>query len=184
MIGNMHNPKGFTLVELLVAAALFATVIAVAVNLFILTLRKPLIEVDNQHLQEEVSYLFETLSNRMLESQIGYGYYSATITNPQSELYLTDADGNNTYRYYLSGGQVRYEDLTTGLNYPITTTASSDVTIDTIRFYIYPQSDPTDPTAGVNNQPSVVVLVTGHSAKDAARTFKLQTMLTTRVYVR
>jgi prepilin-type N-terminal cleavage/methylation domain-containing protein len=182
MIGAMQNRKGFTLVELLVAAALFATVIAVAVNLFILALRRPLIEVDNQHLQEEVTYMFEVLANRLTTSTIAYG--NTAITNPTSELYLTDPRGSAVYRYYLSGSQILVEEVSTGISTPMTTTANNDVAIDSLRFYVYPQSSPADPSAAVNNQPAVVVAVSGHSVKDTARTFKIQTLLTSRIYVR
>lgn len=186
MTGAMYNRKqlsqGFTLVELIVAAALFATVIAVSVNLFILTLRKPLIEVDNQHLQEEVSYLFELLANKMTTATIDYDSYGGTLTNPVTDLYLNEE--GVIMRYYLSGGQIMQEDVAATTSTPVTTTSNNDVLIDSVRFYGYPTSDPTDPATSINYQPTVLVAITGHSVKDSTRTFKVQTLLTTRGYVR
>ena len=76
------------------------------------------------------------------------------------------------------------EDISSATSSPVTTTANNDIVIDSLRFYVYPQSNPADPSAAVNNQPAVVIAVTGHSVKDSARTFKVQTLLTSRIYVR
>ncbi len=180
----MHNRKGFTLVELLVAAALFATVVVIAVNIFILTLRRPLQEIDNQHVQEEISYLFEALAFQVRSNQLDYTQYT-TITNPVAELYLVDLDGSSDQvRLYLSSGQVWLELITTGVSYPVTTVSSNDVSIDSLQFFIYPQTDPSDPSVGDNYQPAVVMYVAGHSVKDPTVTFSAQTLMTFRAYVR
>lgn len=180
----MHNRKGFTLVELLVAAALFATVVVIAVNIFILTLRKPLQEIDNQHVQEEISYLFEALAFQVRSNQLDYGQYTA-ITNPVAELYLVGLDGTSDQsRLYLSSGQVFLEKISTGSTYPLTTVSSNDVMIDVLQFFIYPQTDPSDPSVGDNFQPAVVLYISGHSVKDPTVTFSAQTLMTFRAYVR
>lgn len=180
----MHNRKGFTLVELLVAAALFATVVVIAVNIFILTLRKPLQEIDNQHVQEEISYLFEALAFQVRSNQLDYTR-QGVITNPESELYLVGLDGtSDQVHLYLSSGQVWLEKVTTGATYPLTTVSTNDVSIDSFQFFIYPQTDPTDPSVGDNYQPAVVMYVSGHSVKDPTVTFSAQTLMTFRSYVR
>ncbi|MFA6474908.1 MAG: prepilin-type N-terminal cleavage/methylation domain-containing protein [Patescibacteria group bacterium] len=183
----MHNRKGFTLVELLVAAALFATVMAVTVNLFILALRKPLTGIDTQHVQEEMNFFLETLASQMTSAEISYSSYTIIpLVNPVNDLYLavSDTGGVVTYRYFLMGGQVIRKNVATDIDTPITTSVHNDVVIDALSFYIYPQTNPTDPTLNINYQPSVMILITGHSVKDASQIYKLQTFLTTRQYAR
>lgn len=173
---------GFTIVELVVAAALFATIVTVAVNLFVLTLRQPLTEVDNQHLQEEIDFVFEGLASNLSDLTIDYDEYAATITNPQATLYL-HGDTQEVY-ITLVGGQIMFTNTTTGLSSPLTSLNNDDVEIDTLSFYIYPQSDPADVTNNVNYQPAVVMRIAGHSVKQTQRTFQAQSFLTLRTYVR
>lgn len=181
MIGVMLNRKGFTLVELLVAAALFATVVVVAVNIFILTLRKPLLQIDNQHLQEEIVYAFELLEYQLSQGQIDYTAYT-TLTNPVTELYFLSE--SEQMKLYLTGGQVVVENVASGEQYPLTTTAGGDVTIDDLVMYVYPTTDPSNPTSGPDYQEAVVVYMSGHSVNDTATTFAAQTFITFRKYVR
>lgn len=185
MIGVMLNHKGFTLVELLVAAALFSTVVVVAVNIFVLTLRKPLLQIDNQHLQEEIVYAFELMEYQLSQAQIDYATYTTLyggITNPVTELYFFN--GSDQLKMYLTGGQIVLENTTSSEKYPLTTTASGDVAIDELTMYIYPTTDPTDPANGINDQEAVVVYISGHSVLDPTTTFAAQTFITFRNYVR
>ncbi|EKD79544.1 MAG: hypothetical protein ACD_41C00041G0004 [uncultured bacterium] len=177
----MRHPKGFTLVELLVAAALFATVVVVAVNMFVVTLNKPLRQIDNQHLQEEIAYAFELLEYQLSQGKINYAAYT-TISNPVTTLYFW-ADGEQM-KLYLTGGQVVIENIASGEEYPLTTTAGGDVTIDDLVMYLYPTTDPADPANGVNYQEAVVVYLSGHSVVDPNTTFAAQTFITFRNYVR
>lgn len=177
----MLNRKGFTLVELLVAAALFATVVVVAVNIFILTLRKPLLQIDNQHLQEEIVYAFELLEYQLSQAKIDYTYYSS-ITNPLTELYYL-VDGAQM-KLFLSGGQIIVEEVASGVQYPLTTTAGGDIFIDDLILYAYPKTDPSNPISGPDYQEAVVVYISGHSVNDPNTTFAAQTFITFRTYVR
>ncbi|EKD79655.1 MAG: hypothetical protein ACD_41C00016G0002 [uncultured bacterium] len=181
----MRLHKGFTLVELLVAAALFATVVVVAVNIFVLTLRKPLRQIDNQHVQEEINYVFELLSYQISQATIDYDTYDTLyggITNPVSELYI-DLTGDEL-EIFLDSGQIWLGNLVSGDKYPLSSTVDGDVEIDELTFYVYPTSDPTDPANGVHYQEAVVVYISGHGVQDPTATFAAQTFITFRSYVR
>lgn len=183
MIGAMQLRKGFTLVELLVAAALFATVVVVAVNIFILTLRKPLRQIDNQHLQEEVSYVFEVMSYQLTQAQIDYSLYGGSITNPVNTLYLT-FPGDEQVEISLDSGQIILANLTSSDKTPLSSTVNGDVEIDELVFYVYPTADPTDPANGIDRQEAVVAYISGHSVQDVATEFAAQTFITFRSYAR
>lgn len=182
--GNMaikqNNNSGFTLVEMLVAAAVFAIVMVIAVDLFVLVLRTPLQQVDTQHVQEELNYVFEQVAQTARVSQIDYNSYAA-FTNPQTDLYFKTA--TTTTHIYLSGGQI-VESVDSGAAVPLTTSSSSDVVISQMVVYVYPGTDPADTSSIVNNQETVVLYLEGRSMADPSHPVSAQTMITLRYYAR
>lgn len=179
---------GFTLVELVVASALFAVIVALAVNLFVAALRTPIQEIERHHLYEQVTYVFEQSTYYIHRSSIDYSHYGASTTNPVTELYLTANDGSDeNYRIYLDSGQMKV-DITVGNNstitYPLTTSPTTDVYIQAAKFYVYPTVDSFDPANNNNNQPAVVVYVQGYSVKRPTSVFSMQTLITLRRYER
>lgn len=181
---SQRMAAGFTLVEMLVAAALFSLVMISAVNLFIIFLRRPLQQIDEYHVYEEVNYALNELTAHARESYIDYATY-VTVTNPATDLYMVEADGVQ-FHAYLSAGQL-WVDTTNGsttTTTPLTSSSTADVYIDSFTVYLYPSLDPFDVTTGENSQPAVVISIVGHSVTNTTVTFASQTLISTRVYER
>ncbi len=189
MIGNMRNKSGFTLVEIVVAAALFSMIMVAAVNLFVLFLREPLQQIDEFHVYEEINNVMAQLTSYSRDQMIDYSVsdYSSGFSNPQSKLYLVSTDATTSTEIYLSSGQL-FATITTGttpVTTPLTSNSSNQVFIDTFNVYVYPNSDPFDLAASPpNSQPAVVVHIVGHSVTDTSVTYTAQTLISTRVYER
>lgn len=187
MHSKFHTTAGFTLVEILVAAAVFAIVMVIAVDVFVLVLRKPLKQVDTQHVQEELNYVFEKIASDVRTKGIDYTTYPSGFGNPQTEIYLTN--GSTKTRLYLSAGRLFHSDTSIGsgavTTVPLTTSNSSDVVIDQMTVYVYPTTDPTKTTGTVtNHQEAIVLYLAGHSTADPTKSITAQTVFTLRYYAR
>lgn len=183
---SRNQPAGFTLLELVVASAIFVVLITLAVNVFVLVLRVPIRAIDQHHLYEEVTYVFEQATYQIHHATIDYAS-QGTMTNPEIQLYLLANDGSgDRYQLYLNSGQINMAVTTSSGTtiYQLTSDPTTDVYIDTLQFYIYPTVDPFDPDSNNNNQPAVVMHMTGHSVHNAAVMFSMQTLITLRVYER
>lgn len=193
MLSKYKNPKskiqtGFTLVEALVASAVFMVIVVMAIDLFLLFLRGPFSQIDAKHVEEQLTYIFEEFGYHIRTSTIDYSRYPS-ITNPMSELYIIDAQGQPEKVFLGDGvttnlGQIYIvSDLGT---FPFTTDATTDIYVDTLEFYIYPSSDPAavTVTSAVNAQAAVVMFISAHSVSDPAITQAAQSLVTLRYYVR
>lgn len=190
--GNMaikqNNNSGFTLVEMLVAAAVFAIVMVIAVDLFVLVLRTPLQQVDTQHVQEELNYVFEQVAQTARVNQIDYDAYKILYPSGFPDPLPDDAGlyfktATTTTHIYLSSGQI-VESVDGGAAVPLTTSGSSDVVITRMVVYVYPGHDPADTSSIVNSQETVVLYLEGRSTADPSHPVSAQTMITLRYYAR
>lgn len=195
MIGNMpikqfklrHRAvaKGFSIVEIVVAAALFSMLMVAAVNLFVIFLRGPLQQIDEYHVYEEVNNALWELNRVVYSDKIDYAAYG-TVSNPETDLYLMTADNSETTHIYMSGGQLFATIVNAGVSdtTALTSSGSGDVYIDTFNVYVYPSLDPFTIANATNSQPAVVIQIVAHSVSDPTVSFVAQTLITTRVYER
>lgn len=191
---NRNRAAGFTIVELLIAAAVFVILVTLVVDLFLLFLRSSYEHAEQEQLEQSISYvMFELASHLHSDGIIDYSRYS-TITNPQTELYTMTYDALSSTTIFLGtgtppneeAGQIYAEDVATGLSEPLTPDPIGDIYVDSLEFYIYPGADPYDPTVSPtqNNQPTVLVRIKAHSAEDATMTSTYQSLITSRYYAR
>lgn len=186
----MQRPKrsqraGFSLIEIVVAAALFSVVMVAAVNLFVIFLRRPLQQIDEFHVYEEVNNVLWELNQAAHSEMIDYTSYG-TIANPENDLYLLSADGTDTIHIYLSSGQLFADIVNDGgaSTVSLTSVSSSEVYIDTFNVHVYPTVDPFDIAIATNSQPAVVIQIVAHSVSNVDLIFTAQTLITTRIYER
>lgn len=177
--------QGFTIVEIVVAAALFSVIMVAAVNLFVIFLRRPLQQIDEYHLYEEVNNALWELNRAVYSEKIDYAIYG-TVSNPETDLYLVSADNSETTHIYLSSGQLFATIVTAGVpdTIALTSSSSNDVYIDTFNVYVYPSLDPFIIANATNSQPAVVIQIVAHSVSNPDVSFTTQTLITTRVYER
>lgn len=191
---NHKHPTGFSIIELLIAAAVFVTVITIVVDLFLLFIRTNYQQAEQEQLEQSMSFVLFDLSGQLHTSQvIDYSRYGS-VTNPQTELYTQRRDSFATGTYFLgtgipfneAAGQIYYRDVATGTIEPITPDPVGDIYVDSLEFYVYPSTDPVDVTVSpvVNNQPAVLVRIKAHVTEDSSITATYQTLITSRYYAR
>ena len=180
------QPSGFTIVEVLVSAAVFVVVVVAIVNVILLFIKGPLNQAAEKQLQNELDYFYQQAFKEIPWSTIDYSAYPSGITNPESDLHLLsetpDVVQQPVYVYLNATGQIMVDDSVNPA-YPVT---SADIVVTTLEFYIYPQTDPFDVTGPtvVNNQPTVVLYVVAHDAEDPEIELSYQSTITSRFYIR
>lgn len=186
---NNHSESGLTLVEVLVATAIFVITIVIAMDLFMIFVRNNWDEVSRKRLEDQMTFVFEFAGDEIQKSLLDYPSFPASM--PSNALYLTDENGQKSI--IALGGDPAIATLggTSDVLYtsdyvnlsPIT---SESISVTKIRFYIYPSADPFDLTTGVypNNQPTVVMYMKAEDQDDSAINLEYQTMITARYYGR
>lgn len=162
MIGNRITMKknkdrknsGFTLIETLVALAIFSTATMIALSIFISanTLQQKTIAI--QKGQSDARYALELIARKIRLGEIDYEYYNqyyGGITSPMTELALRDSNGlparfkleNNIIKMCSSFSQA-------GLTNTQSETCSGawvnitpdNIYINNLKFYIAPDENP------------------------------------------
>lgn len=174
-----NNRNGFTVVELLVATAVFVIVVTAIVQLLFMFLRGPLQQIRQKQLEEQLTYATSEISHYIRQSKIDYT--SVTGAPPYTALNLTLAD-QTSVSFALSDSAITFTQAGTTANL-----TGSKVEIQSLQFYIYPGTDPTTTTPGVaatNNQPGIVTIITARRTDAPNITAQFQTLTTSRYYAR
>jgi len=190
---NRLNREGMTLIEMLVATAIFMIIVIVVVDLAILFNKNPEDMFRQKKLEREMDYTMEFIAQKIRTNKIDYDIYEGMVTdyltkswnNPSNRLYLYSNEDEHIY-FAFDSNMITYYD-STGLS---ETLHSSDIIIDNAKFFIKPYKDPFiyDSTSGYsyNEQPRVVISLQAHHVSDTDLEYPLylQTAITTRTYER
>lgn len=98
MTGSHSNIRpGFTLIEVLVAVAVFSITTVMAVNLFIIFVQQQRRTLNQQELQNDARAVMEQVAKDVREGSIDYEYYATTFSGIQQKLFteLTSQAANN-----------------------------------------------------------------------------------------
>lgn len=152
--------KGFSLVELLVATALFTTVVAVSAGSFLSILEASRQSRELNELMLAVDFAMEDMSRTMRT-----GSDFEIFDGGERIVFEDEGSGDTTYR--LVGNEIRktspaFTDL------PLT---PENVTISELNFSLEPS---------LNDQPRVIINVVGQLGSSIEDTFYLQTSVTQR----
>jgi prepilin-type N-terminal cleavage/methylation domain-containing protein len=181
--------KGFSLMEMIVATALFLTVTTVSIGIF-LSVTKANTKINAmQKVENEIRYIIEIISKKVRLGTIYYDYYdivySGNFNNPASILALSD-NANNIFYFMLNGdgsspGIVQMS-LDGGSNWSDLSTNS--VIVDSLDFYILPESDPFSQDATTIKQPMVTLFLEAHYNRGDSSDgqIKIQTTIGSRQY--
>lgn len=166
---NENSRAGFTLVELIVAIAVFATVVTLVSSIFVSSVGSQRKNMNNQDVLDNGRYVLETMGRAIRQSTIVTsdgtisGAAGLTINHPTKGLAV---------RYFLEGGQVKE---TSGGN--TTTLSSSNVSVQGLTFVVQGNGS-TD-----NTQPRVVISLSLKNSQGLSATenvINLQTTVTPR----
>ncbi len=124
------NNKGFTLVEILISASLFAMVVAIATNIFLFTGRLQRLMANSINVSDNISLTLEIISRdaRMAQLRPGQPMFSSS---PQSSIAFMDYRGQNVI-YRLNNGRIEKSE-NGGVFLPLT---PSNVNVENLRFII------------------------------------------------
>lgn len=162
-IGNwkLEINKGFTLIELIVAMAVFATVITVVSSIFVSSVGSQRKNVNQQEVLENARYVLETISRSIRQSTV------VTSDSTSSSLSLSHPT-KGAVAYTLNNGQI----LENG-----TALSSGGITVERLSFIIQGNS------ATDNIQPRVTISISlkdNQAQAGTASAINLQTTVTPR----
>lgn len=194
----MKQPKGFTLVEMLVAISIFSIVIVVVADLFARSNQVRMRASINQEVQGNAQLIMGQLTDRFRSGTVDYDAYGGQIVNIQEDtFYFIDEQGVNTVVTTSSDLSfcpdaksipciVISEDG--GANFQSLT--PSGVRVPKLDFYIDPPQSPTESNGKgfvYDIQPRVTIVVGLQSTiarEDLAKIFYFQTSVSSRVLLR
>lgn len=188
-IHRTNNQFGFTLVELLVAIAIFVTALTAASAIFTYANRSQRITRAVTDTQSDARFALEVMAQQARRGSIDYAsteYGGAIASNPQDVLVLRDASASQVwFRRTASGSRGVVEMSEDGTAWVELTPPS--VSVDVLKFYLSPATDPFGASPASNVSPRVtIVMVTSSEGVGAEHLFPtyLQTTIASRQYAR
>ena len=192
-ISSQPNQCAFTLIEMVIAVAIFSIAIVIISGIFLSTIKAQRKASAILEAQAEARYALEVMTRKIREGYIDYDYsgYSGGITSPEVELALKDLDGNPIIFFQ----DTTCDDadsspcikMSLGGNTQLLT--GKGLKVNNLKFYISPLEDPFipdfDPSTG--NQPRVTIVMTIQSVgtrPEQIATVFLQTTASSRYYQR
>ncbi len=204
MIGNMlkyykslqNNKEGYTLVEMLVATALFVTVVVILIDIIILFVRDNDNDVDQRQLENDVAFVMEEAQRNFRQVFINYDHPSFSASNPVDILYMVDSNGiegmiglgshpdiapygtdpERLYVVTLDGSPTQASPLTDATTH-----------INRLEFFIYPNANPYELLPGVpatNYQQTIGMYIEAEDIDNTEVSVTAQTLITSRYYGR
>jgi len=109
---------GFTLIEMLVAMAIFSTVIGIITGIFITGIRQQKMALDSQIVLDQTSYALEYMGRalRFAKKQLdgdpvcllGSGLNVETTRGGSGIKFINHLQGNDCQEFFLENGQIKY----------------------------------------------------------------------------
>ena len=188
---NQNNESGFTLVEVLVAIAIFVSSITAISAIFAYSSKSQRTTEAISEVQSDARFAMEVMAQSIRRGSIDYAssqYEGSIDSNPQAVLVLRDNANNQIwFKRAISGSTGVVQMSETGEDGEWFDITPSDVDIDLLKFYLSPLTDPFSANPSINIQPKVTIVMTTSSATDVGEhllpTF-LQTTVSSRQYVR
>jgi len=183
------NNKGFTLVELLVSMAIFVTSVVAISTLFSYSNRTQMSTKVISEVQSDARFAIEVISQHIRRSSIYYNsaqYGGEISSNPVEVLVLEDLSGDFVwFRKGVCGGVGCVEMSEDGLSWSSLTPPG--VSVNLLKFYISPSTDPFSDNPSSNQQPKVTVVMStsaNNAQGGSVAPFYIQTTVSSRQYLR
>lgn len=186
-----NNNQGFTLMEMIIATALFLIVITVSIGIFLSVTKANNRISSMQKVENEIRYILESISKKIRLGMIYYDYYEEVygenLENPVSILALLDNADNRSYFTIngdgLSEGIIQLS-LDDGNSWGNLNT--EEIIVDKLDFYLFPEFDPFHQNSIIIKQPMVTIYLEAHYNKNDSSVgeIKIQTTVSSRQYKR
>ncbi len=178
---HVHT-SGFTLIEMLVAVALFATVVAISGGVYLSIMKAQLRSINMRKVQEDSRYALEAVGREFRMGEVDHDYYGGEIPSPTPTLALINSRGVKIkFRFESERLEKKVGD---GSFIPLTQESTK---VTNSEFYISPLTDPFV-EGGKNIQPRVTVCLTARSGSPGVpgreTEIVLQTTISSHTYKR
>ncbi|TSC95582.1 MAG: hypothetical protein Athens101410_456 [Parcubacteria group bacterium Athens1014_10] len=159
-MGN-HNSKGFTLVEMLISAAILAIIIVSACGIYLSTVGSQKKVGRMINILQDAQFVMESMVKRIRSLEIDYSYTynfdgDTGINGDEAELALKDMSNPLFHLYYRLNGTKLEQNNGSGW-LPVT---MSTIEINSLKFYINPVTDPFRHSSPGSKQPRVTIVIT------------------------
>lgn len=176
-----HKNAGFSLIELLVAMALFLTVILITTDIFVSVTQRQKVTLDYERALNEFRYNLTFIEKVARTNEINFDFYVGGVDVPEEQLIMKDKDGK-FFLFYLSENGCA-EDVDQCLHYFYEGQAdkvlsSKALGIDFINYYIKPSGNPD----GSDEQPLITIVAQGFSPNHPDKKINIQTTISSRIY--
>jgi type II secretory pathway pseudopilin PulG len=181
-----HRSSGFTLIEAVVATAVFAFVISSSLGVYLSTIQLDRKSRAGRAVSQNARFIMEYLAKEVRNGTINYASYPGGLVDttcfsglgPCSDLYLEN-QANIVEHIFLSG-----TNLVLNKNGSNTNLNSSAVLVTNARFAIQPRGDPYTTAKTFNEQPRVTIVIELKSnyGTSGTITMNLQDSFATRNY--
>ena len=174
---NIRVASGFTLVEAVVATAIFAIAFTAIVGVFLAILRVNERSKQVRLVEQNARYITEFITRELRNGTIDYSAYGGVVPVFTNTLNFIDKEGESA-SFQLSGSEIFYF----GGGAASSQLNSDGTNVTNLRFYIQPSTDPFDATPGtVQPRVSIVIGIESESLRDASH-MNLQTTISSRIY--
>ncbi|OGE87572.1 MAG: hypothetical protein A3J07_05030 [Candidatus Doudnabacteria bacterium RIFCSPLOWO2_02_FULL_49_13] len=177
----MKSQKGFTLIESVVATAVFAFVVSSILGVYVATTQLDRKSRASRAVTQNARFILEYLAKEVRNGNIDYASYPGGNAAGTADLYVED-QANLIEHFYLSG-----TNLILDKNGAVTNLNSAAVEVTKLQFLVAPVGDPYTIAKTHNEQPHVTVVLelTSNYGQQEASTIKLnlQGTFTTRGYL-
>jgi type II secretory pathway pseudopilin PulG len=175
---NQHNKiSGFTLIEAVVAASVFAFVVSSTLAVYMATLKVDTKTRAQRTVIQNARFIMDFVAKEVRNGLINYSAYPGGLANPTDTLYIVN-DASEAEQLTLNGVNLVLTKPagSTNLN-------SSQVKITKLLFYVSPVQDPLTPARLANQQPSVTIVmeVTSNYGSNPADAVKINIQSTFEV---
>ena len=198
----IKNKEGFTLIEMLVAMAIFVMFMTVLINTYTYIVRQQQATNEKRALYVEARKVFDALGNELRDGMVDYladkdsvpdcKVPSASGSSKSEVLCLVSKDDSTRRRISVEGERVkiesRFRDSVSGVfgSDKEAFLHSEEVKVKTLDFYIYPLIDPYDLEHATYDtaqfQPMVTVYAEFYLEEFPDDLLKLQTTISSRIY--
>ncbi len=124
-IFNFQKSEGFTLIELIVAMAVFATVVTIVSSIFVSTVGSQRKNVNQQAVVENARYVLETISRAIRQSTV-------QTSDGTSSVLAINHPIKGVVTYQLDNGQIKESDA----GNPASALSSSEVSVEKLSFIV------------------------------------------------
>ncbi|MBI5254587.1 prepilin-type N-terminal cleavage/methylation domain-containing protein [Candidatus Falkowbacteria bacterium] len=187
-----QSQQGFSLIELLVAMAVFLTVLLVATDIFVSVSRREQQTLVHQRALNELRYDFYFLTQQAKINQINYEMYPLELNIVETQLFLQDKNEKATiFKLSNQGCNAGVKQcllyFKEGVGWK--TLSSSAIDFDFMKFYITPNKNPFDLNKitgkyAADDQPKVTIVLQAFAPNQPDRKINLQTTVSSRIYGR